>query len=134
MVARSEPVVRHEPVARAEAVARAEHRLEPELRLDPEMRSEPEMRANPEMKDLHKALSEISDAAPAPTLAQQPPQGTRRMGGLLDRLVNRHRAPAQPALQPQPQPQPRMEARREPTATRAGEDLDIPAFLRRQAN
>jgi cell division protein FtsZ len=148
-VVRSEPVVRPEPVVRTEAPARAEIRMEPELRLDQEMRSESEMetrhepvlgrpqadmRAHPEMKDLHKALSDISDTAPAPTLAPQPPQETRRMGGLLDRLVNRHRAPAQPAPQPQPQPQPRMEARREPTATRAGEDLDIPAFLRRQAN
>ncbi|EME69212.1 cell division GTPase [Paramagnetospirillum caucaseum] len=140
---------RPEPMVRTEAVARAEARMEPELRLEPEMRAEPgmdsrhepvlgrsqpEMRAQPEMKDLHKALSEISETPSAPVLAPQPPQETRRMGGLLDRLVNRHRAPAQPAPQPQPQPQPRMEARREPTASRAGEDLDIPAFLRRQAN
>ena len=155
-IGRPEPVVRHEPQMRSEPVirteaapARAEARMEPELRLEPEMRAEPDMdsrhepmlgrpqsdlRPQQEMKDLHKALSEISEAPSAPVLAPQPPQETRRMGGLLDRLVNRHRAPAQPAPQPQPQPQPRMEARREPTATRAGEDLDIPAFLRRQAN
>ncbi|WP_096702472.1 cell division protein FtsZ [Magnetospirillum sp. 15-1] len=135
---------RPEQMMRAEPMVRGEARHEPELRLESDMRAEqPEMEARhepvlgrpqPEMKDLHKALSEISEAASAPTLAPQPPQETRRMGGLLDRLVNRHRAPAQPAPQPQPQPQPRMEARREPTASRAGEDLDIPAFLRRQAN
>ncbi|KIL96807.1 Cell division protein FtsZ [Paramagnetospirillum magnetotacticum MS-1] len=154
-VVRHEPVMRSEPVIRTEAPARAEIRPEPELRLEPEIHVESDMRAEAEMdtrhepvlgrapadmrvqhemKDLHKALSDISETPTAPVLAPQPPQETRRMGGLLDRLVNRNRAPAQPAPQPQPQPQPRMEARREPTASRAGEDLDIPAFLRRQAN
>jgi cell division protein FtsZ len=145
-IGRPEPMARPEPAAiRPEPAARPEPRFEPELRFEPEMRAESEAdlrhepvlgRPQPEMKDLHKVLSDITETPPAPTLAPQPPQETRRMGGLLDRLVNRHRAPAQaaPQPQPQPQPQPRMEARRESTASRAGEDLDIPAFLRRQAN
>ncbi|MBI3445425.1 MAG: cell division protein FtsZ [Magnetospirillum sp.] len=148
---RVEQPARPEPQMRTETQVRTETRIEPELHFEAETRPEPEMRHEPvmgrsasryseaeearpmpEMKDIHKALSEISEAGPA--LAPQPPQETRRMGGLLDRLVNRNRAPAPQPAQPAPAPQPRMEARREPTASRAGEDLDIPAFLRRQAN
>lgn len=143
-IGRPEPMVRAEPSIKVETT-RPEPvlRVEPELRMEPERRAEADLRPEPilarpqpEMKDLHKALSDITDSPAAPALAPQPPQETRRMGGLLDRLVNRHRAGAPAAPQPQqPQPaQPRMETRREPTAGRAGEDLDIPAFLRRQAN
>jgi len=137
---RTEPAVRSEPGFRSEPNLRPESsaRPEPSFRAEPDMRSEPSLGRN-EMSAMHEVMNKITES-PEPQLAAHPQPETRRVGGLLDRLVNRARPAAQPAHQPAraaepPAPQPRMEARRESTATRsAGEDLDIPAFLRRQAN
>ncbi|TAN75099.1 MAG: cell division protein FtsZ, partial [Magnetospirillum sp.] len=123
---------------------------EPQLRPEPSFRPEPQLRSEPALSrsqsyldsgdhDMHamqKAVSGISQGSP--DMAQPVHQEPRRAGSLLDRLVNRGRQAAAPAAaaraaEPAP-PQPRMEARRESTAPRSGEDLDIPAFLRRQAN
>jgi cell division protein FtsZ len=84
-------------------------------------------------------VSDISEAAsepaPVPQHQPQPQPETRRGGSLLDRLVNRGRQTMAPAARaPEPAPAPQPVARRETTAPRSGEDLDIPAFLRRQAN
>ncbi|RAU22917.1 cell division protein FtsZ [Paramagnetospirillum kuznetsovii] len=123
-------------------------RQEPQLRVEPEMRPEPSLgrapafghEREPDMLDMHKAISNITETdhhdMVAPT-QQHPQPETRRVGSLIDRLVNRGRqavSPAPTARAPEPAapPTPRMEARREPP--RSGEDLDIPAFLRRQAN
>jgi len=143
--------------AAATASAAAPQRAirDPEIDLrqaEPVMRAEPEMRPDlnrpmpgryadeiePDMGSLHRAVSEIAESSLSQP--QQPAQHTEphRAGSLLNRLVNRGRhaiAPAAPAAPRAPEaPAPRMEARREPTAPRSGEDLDIPAFLRRQAN
>ena len=116
---------------------------EPGLRSDPEMRTEPTFgrprfheEAEPDMNSLHRAVSDIAETGvPHPPPPAAPQAETRRSGSLLDRLVNRNRHAAPAAPRPPEAPAPRMEARREPTAApRAGEDLDIPAFLRRQAN
>ena len=143
--ARPEPSYRPEPqIERPQTRMEPQARPEPTFRADASYRDEPESRPEPslgrsDMNAMHKAVSDIANGDHGPDLAPHPQPETRRVGGLLDRLVNRGR-PAQ-AAQPvhrepahQPQPQPRMEARREPTASRSGEDLDIPAFLRRQAN
>ncbi|CAA7622922.1 cell division protein FtsZ [Magnetospirillum sp. SS-4] len=129
-----EPQLRHEPTLRTEP------RQEPRLG-QPAGRGYAETPES-DMTSLQKAVSEISEAAhdhASPSAASQPqasPQPEpRRGGGLLDRLVNRGRqtlAPAARAPEPAPQPQPRMEARRETAAPHSGEDLDLPAFLRRQ--
>jgi cell division protein FtsZ len=139
-----------EPQMRPEQQTRPEpsFRPEPQLRREPEMRHEAETRSEPtlgrpayadhadhDMGAMQRAVSGISEAGPDLTPHAQPE--TRRVGSLLDRLVNRGRQAASPApapRAPEPAPQPRMEARRESTAPRSGEDLDIPAFLRRQAN
>jgi cell division protein FtsZ len=105
------------------------------------------------MDDLSKAVSEIARSvvhhdepvmtrtAPAPQSAPQPEKRS-----LFDRFRRSQPAPAPQPQAPQapaqarqpvreePAAQPRMETRREPTAARGAEDLDIPAFLRRQAN
>ncbi|AVM76268.1 cell division protein FtsZ [Magnetospirillum gryphiswaldense] len=120
-----------------------------------------DFRADPDMGHLSQAVSHIAEtaqAAPqpqrqpeiqrqqAPQPQRQPEPEARRSGGLFGLL--RRPAAAQPAPQPQrhePAPmaqQPRQEparmgnmaTRSEPSVARAGEDLDIPAFLRRQAN
>jgi len=122
---------------------------EPVMRAEPDLRPEPSLNRpiagryadeiEPDMGSLHRAVSEIAESPVSHP--QQPAQPTEphRAGSLLNRLVNRGRhaispAPAAPAPRAPEAPAPRMEARREPTAPRSGEDLDIPAFLRRQAN
>jgi cell division protein FtsZ len=98
----------------------------------------------PDMNSLSRAVTEIAENAPSPPRADEP----RRSGSLFDRLVTHRRQAAQsyhedapqsqPQPQPQAQPQPRqgnVEPRREPVADPVQpQDLDIPAFLRRQAN
>lgn len=94
----------------------------------------------PDMLDMHKAISDITEASHrdmAAPMQPHPQPEPHRVGSLINRLVNRGRqavasAPVQRAPEPAAPPAPRMEARRE--APRSGEDLDIPAFLRRQAN
>jgi len=127
------------------APARPEAEARPDLRADP--RSEPSLgrpaygryeEAEHDMGTLQRVVSDITDqgmaSRGAAPVAPPAPEG-RRSGSLLDRLVNRNR-PAAPAPAPRaPEaPSPRLETRREPTASRSSEDLDIPAFLRRQAN
>ncbi|WP_082914991.1 cell division protein FtsZ [Paramagnetospirillum marisnigri] len=141
-----------EPAPRPEPQMRPEPQLRPDshLRLDPEMRPEPSLgrpaayasEREPDMGDMHKVLSDITDTGHhhdvTPPMAPHPQPETRRVGSLIDRLVNRGRQAVSPApamaraQEAAPAPAPRMETRRE--APRSGEDLDIPAFLRRQAN
>jgi len=117
---------------------------EPTVRAETTVRVEPTMarpmapRApEPSMADLSQAISDIAappaPAAPLPPAAYEQP---RRSASLFDRLVSSRRPAArEPAPEPQPQPQPRnLEARREPSSSHQGDDFDIPAFLRRQAN
>jgi cell division protein FtsZ len=132
-----------EPQARPESSFRADSGLRPEPSFE-----RPAARGFADAPDggmgkLQKALTEISEAAPDSTPAQHQHQHQQepRRGSLLDRLVNRGRQTlATPVVSrapdpaPAPAPQARMEVRRETTAPRAGEDRDIPAFLRRQAN
>ncbi len=123
---------------------------EPTFRTEPDMTPRaqqpamPPRSAQPDMASLSRAVADITEAEQvrqAPQVRQPEPE-PRRMGGLFDLLRRpaRHaqqaqaHEPAQPAA-PAPQPsQPRMAPRGEPTVSRASEDLDIPAFLRRQAN
>jgi len=68
---------------------------------------------------------------PAPQQAQQAPQVHGQARGSQQAVA----APAQPAPQPTHQPAPQAEAAARPKAGQSEEDmLDIPAFLRRQAN
>jgi len=148
-----------QPAAPQAAAARAAIRdpeidlrqTEPVMRAEPDLRPEPSLNRpisgryadeiEPDMGSLHRAVSEIAESPlghPQPQ-PQQPVQHSEppRAGSLLNRLVNRGRhaiSPAPAAPRAPEAPAPRMEARREPTAPRSGEDLDIPAFLRRQAN
>ncbi|MEW5729906.1 MAG: cell division protein FtsZ [Pseudomonadota bacterium] len=139
-----------EPVA--ETVAAPEPQPEPEaVRAEPQLRLEPTFTrpaarsfSEPDMGALGKAVADIAEttvaAAPQPTARPQP-AATReepRRAGLFDRFMSRRPAakdePVAPvATQPAAQPQPRMAAS-QPAAPRGGEDYDIPAFLRRQAN
>jgi cell division protein FtsZ len=126
--------------AQQEAAARAQHEA------NTRAQQEATARAQADMAALSRAVADIAEAPAhqAPQMRQPEPE-PRRMGGLFDLLRRpaRHHQqqqavqeqPAQPAA-PAPQPsQPRMAAPRgEPTVSRASEDLDIPAFLRRQAN
>jgi cell division protein FtsZ len=118
-------------------VMRAEPDLRPEPSLNRTMPSRYADEIEPDMGSLHRAVSEIAESPLSqpqhPVQHSEPP----RAGSLLNRLVNRGRhaiSPAPAAPRAPEAPAPRMEARREPTAPRSGEDLDIPAFLRRQAN
>ena len=138
-----------EPVM--ETVAVAEPTPEPEpMRVDPQLRLEPTFArpaarsfAEPDMNALGKAVADIAEttvaAAPQPAHRPQPAavREEPRKGGLFDRFMSRRPAtkdetPA-PAAPPAAAPQPRMAAT-QPAAPRGGEDYDIPAFLRRQAN
>ncbi|CCG39636.1 hypothetical protein [Magnetospirillum molischianum] len=121
---------------------------EPVMRAEPDMRTEPSLNRpmsgryademEPDMGSLHRAVSEIAETSINQPQQPAPHAEPHRAGSLLNRLVNRGRHAISPASAPAPRapeaPAPRMEARREPTAPRSGEDLDIPAFLRRQAN
>jgi cell division protein FtsZ len=148
---RPEPAFRPEPRMERPEPRMAEPRME---RAEPDMRAEPRMErpAAPDMSALHRAVADIADSAPRQPVAQpqarqpEPQPEPRRMGGLFDRLRRPAQARQPVEQQPAPQPaqpaaaqpsQPRlggMAARSEPTVSRASEDLDIPAFLRRQAN
>lgn len=148
-------------IERPEPVYRPEHRTEmrPEMRMEAApveqqplrepLRAEPAdmtpRSVQPDMSSLSRAVADIADThthhhQPAPQAPQhrQPEPEPRRMGGLFDLLrrpAARHPEPAAPAAPPAPQPsQPRMASRGEPNVNRGSEDLDIPAFLRRQAN
>jgi cell division protein FtsZ len=61
-----------------------------------------------------------------------------RRAGLFDRFMPNRRPGGREetvsASTPAPAPQPRMAPQNQPQSSRAGEDFDIPAFLRRQAN
>jgi cell division protein FtsZ len=143
------------------ALAAAQRALrEPELDIGsvepaPLTRPEPDLRPEPslgrpgygrydevehDMGTLQRMVTDIAEqgmSVPQHAPAAAPAAEPRRSGSLLDRLVNRGRAaapPAAPTARAPEAPSPRLEARREPPAPRSGEDLDIPAFLRRQAN
>ncbi|NFV81235.1 cell division protein FtsZ [Magnetospirillum aberrantis] len=140
-----QPEMRMEqPQPRAAAQVREEMPVREQLRVDPDMAPLPSHQ--PDMASLTRAVSDIADShhpshqAPHARHAEQEP---RRMGGLFDLLRRPARQPAQhepvqpaaPAQQAAPQQaQPRMASRGEPATARSAEDLDIPAFLRRQAN
>ncbi len=147
-IERPEPAYRAEP--RAELHAEPAEPVEPPMRetLREPLRAEPADMAprsvQPDMSSLTRAVADIADThhhQPAPQAPQhrQPEAEPRRMGGLFDLLrrpAARQPEPAAPAPAPQPLPQsqPRMTSRGEPSVNRGAEDLDIPAFLRRQAN
>ncbi|MBR9971112.1 cell division protein FtsZ [Magnetospirillum sulfuroxidans] len=147
------------PLAQTAPTIAAEpaQRLDPQLRLDPIMeRPAPtslaaDFRADHDMGQLSQAVAHISESAerapapqrhPAPQPQRQPEPEPRRGGGLFGLL----RRPTQPTPQPQrhepapmaqntaPQRMGNMATRSEPSVARGTEDLDIPAFLRRQAN
>ncbi|MBF0325415.1 MAG: cell division protein FtsZ [Alphaproteobacteria bacterium] len=143
-------------VQRAESahVQRAEPTFarEPAPAVEPSYEEDPAHAEHPDMGELSRTVSGIvaQPQQPAPRMAQPAPQPQaepRRAGGLFGLLSSR-RQPQQPPQQPQPQqrvepranpaPQaPRMgapAAHSEPTIGRDSGDLDIPAFLRRQAN
>ncbi|MBC7952067.1 MAG: hypothetical protein H7Z12_09665, partial [Rhodospirillaceae bacterium] len=142
-IERPEPAMPREPAFRPEPQMRAE----PQLRAEPTM-ARPAQREQPAMSDLHRAVADIAEAGPqplpqAPQARQAQPEPEARRG-LFDRFlrpapvrqpVQEQQPQQQQAAAPAPQPsQPRMATRGEPTVSRASEDLDIPAFLRRQAN
>ncbi|MGE5514928.1 MAG: cell division protein FtsZ [Bacteroidota bacterium] len=154
-IERPEPTFRPEPrVERPEMQMRMEPSMpraaapvrEEMVQREPAYRpaAEQPMRAEADMSSLSRAVADITEShqpvQQAPQVRQPEPEH-RRMGGLFD-LLRRpsarqaapepaHHQPAAPAPQPS---QPRMAPRSEPTVSRASEDLDIPAFLRRQAN
>ena len=137
-------------------------RLDPILDRPAPTSLETDFRADHDMGQLSQAVSHISETmsgipahhpqphrpvqpAQPPQQRQPEPEQSRRGGGLFG-LLRRQTAP-QPASQQHPQqrhepapmaqPAPRMgnpATRSEPAVARGGEDLDIPAFLRRQAN
>jgi len=133
-----------EPPARAEPQLRPEPSFQTEPQMYHQTRPEPSLGRSPsyldssehDMNAMQKAVSGISEGNHPDMGPLSHPAETRRAGSLLDRLVNRgrHAAAPAPAARAAEPPPPRMEARRESTAPRSGEDLDIPAFLRRQAN
>jgi cell division protein FtsZ len=116
------------------------------VRGEPSLRAEPSF-ARPDMAALGKAVAEIADSVAAAQPQHQPqpqPEPRRGAASLFDRLVRNRQQPA-PQPQPEPQPHHRAPVMEEPMAApqprleksappRGGEDLDIPAFLRRQAN
>ena len=128
---------------------RAETRPEPQ----PAMRAEPRMEARPEsfvaparpapgtptpeaLARLRNAVNRAPMPAATPRAAEpRAPEAERPRFG-LNSLINRmtgHAAEAQPA--PAPRAQPQMTApREEPAHDPEQERIDIPAFLRRQAN
>jgi cell division protein FtsZ len=119
----------------------ATFRTEPNLgRPAPQYQPQQPQAQRPEadMNSMHRALNDISTAE-APAHHHAPVDEQRRSGSMFDRILQRRPAatPTRPS-EPIPAPQQRMgnmETRRETTATRQpNDDLDIPAFLRRQAN
>ncbi|MCR6632618.1 MAG: cell division protein FtsZ [Magnetospirillum sp.] len=139
------PAVRDELPQRDLGIRAPSERSQQEMPLRsepaPRLEREVEPRASHDMAALSRAVADIAESEPAhhqaPQARHQPEPEPRR--GLFDLLRRPARHPvqeqqAQPAA-PAPQPsQPRMAPRGEPTVSRASEDLDIPAFLRRQAN
>ncbi|HLO77653.1 MAG TPA: cell division protein FtsZ [Magnetospirillum sp.] len=127
--------------APVEQPVREHARIEPDM--SPRAQMDAPVRSQPDMSSLSRAVSDIADAQPAKQAPHQRQAEPEVRRGLFDRLLRPARQPAheqqtyqqqQPAA-PAPQPsQPRMAPRGEPTISRASEDLDIPAFLRRQAN
>ncbi|MDA8230510.1 MAG: cell division protein FtsZ [Magnetospirillum sp.] len=127
--ARQEPPLHHEPTVRPDVA----QRVEPSFNRPLQRQAAP---AEASMEAMSRAVSEITEAAPTAARAQS---DYRRSASLLERLVPSRRpaARSEEAPVPQPQPQPRLggvEARREASGARQGDELDIPAFLRRQAN
>ncbi len=117
-------------------------RMEPSFTRAP---ARPEMNEQPDMEAMSRAVTGITNAPQQQQPQQQQQQyfaeEPRRNGSILGRMLpdrwtkGSQRAEAAPA--PAPAPQPRMgavETRHEPTGPRQSDDLDIPAFLRRQAN
>jgi len=133
----------------APAQATASHPETPELnfRMEPSFsRTQEEDQNEHDDTDMHAIARAVTDIAQSTThhVAQEEP---RRSSSIFDRLVHGRRPqtrPPEPAratetpARPQfTEPAPRfggMEARREPMVTSHSDDLDIPAFLRRQAN
>jgi hypothetical protein len=124
---------------------------EMDFAVDPGYRSEPSFtRAAdhgdpadiPDMDSLSRAVTGIANgtrAAQPPQAPQRPVEEPRRAQSLLGRMLpglrSRAEATAQAPVPPAPQPRlGNVETRREPTASRQSDDLDIPTFLRRQAN
>jgi cell division protein FtsZ len=138
----------HEANLRAQQDANLRAQQDANLRAQHEanLRAQQDARAQSDMAALSRAVADIADTpSHHPQQVRQPEPEPRRMGGLFDllRRPSRHHHQQQPVQEQQAQPaapapqpsQPRMAAPRgEPTVARASEDLDIPAFLRRQAN
>ena len=143
----------------APAMAAPRPQLQPQAAEELKLRLEPsftpnaapahddhEDRDHHDMNRLTRAVTDISQNDHHHHHPQQ--EEPRRSGGsFFDKLVRGRpqRAPEQPVArapepqqQPRPQSQPetapRFETRREPMISSASDDLDIPAFLRRQAN
>ena len=151
------PPAEQRPAAPAmQAPAEPAYRDQGQLRLDPVLERPAsaslagDFRADHDMQRLSQAVGHIVESPQAermPAMTASPhrpaePEPARRASSGLFGLLRRPAQPAAPAPRQEPapaaQPGPRMGSmaatRSEPAATRAGEDLDIPAFLRRQAN
>ncbi|WP_173977140.1 cell division protein FtsZ [Magnetospirillum sp. LM-5] len=149
-----EPVHAHRAESAHAQRAEPTFAREPAPAVEPSYEDEPAHAEHPDMGELGRTVSGIvaQPQQPAPRMTHPAPQPQpqaepRRAGGLFGLLSSR-RQPQQPPQQPQPQqrvepranpaPQaPRMgapAAHSEPTIGRDSGDLDIPAFLRRQAN
>jgi cell division protein FtsZ len=136
---RPEPVVsRPEPAARIEPVIETAppRAAEPAARPEPVLGRPavpPSTYDEPSMDALSQAVAEITQQRPQP--APQPQEEPKRSASLFERLVSRRQAAREAARAepPAPAPQPRMGGV-EMSSRHGGDDLDIPAFLRRQAN
>ncbi len=135
-VARPQPAERQPEL---DLPAEPEYRHEASQRVEPSLGRPAPHRPDHDMDLMSRAVTDIAAAAATPHPAHH--EEPRRHPSLLDRLVPSRRAAAAAApARPEPaapQPQSRMgsvETRREPATARQGDDLDIPAFLRRQAN
>ena len=138
------------PLTAASAAAATARADSPELnfRLEPSM-ARPQT-AHPEapqhsMETMSRAVSDITQNSPQSQHHHQQEE-ERRPASFFNQLFHGrrpNRAP-EPSRPPEPSPRPSaqeaaprfggMEARREPVVTSHSDDLDIPAFLRRQAN
>ncbi len=116
------------------------------------LRPDPEMRQGPSMDDLSDAVSDIARPRPAPAARQREPEQPAPKSKLWDLVVRRNppsnaAAPKEPRLatpvaepvvsRPAAAPQTlptTPPVRSEPAGNRTSDDMDIPAFLRRQAN
>jgi len=131
MPSRPEPELRVEPAAEMVARVEAAPRNEPTLG---RATVPPSNYDEPSMDTLSRAVAEITERAPAPP--QPAAEEPKRSASLFERLVSRRQAAremARPEPQaPAPQPQPRLGGME--MSSRHSDDLDIPAFLRRQAN